>query len=474
MDPDATRHKTTTPNILLLMTDQQRADALGASGGWVPTPHLDALAAEGMRFTNCITTSPVCVPARLSLATGLYPHHTGVWQNQRSQPSPEQPTWMQCVRAAGYRTSLFGKTHLHPHQGDLRDREDLMRAYGLDDVDEIGGPRASARVLSHMTAAWHEAGVWDAYRADYEERFRDKPHMVRPSPLGLQHYADVYVGQQARQYITEYDLQQPWCCWVSFGGPHEPWDAPEPFASLCDPAAMPGARRAPEGVAGRPLGELDRMLASADAPSADDIAAMRANYAGNVALIDEQIGQIFAAVKERGEWGNTVVVLVSDHGEMNGDAGLIYKSNFLDGAVRVPLIVRTPEMAEAAVSEALVEWIDIGPTLVEAAGGRLDYPQFGRSLNPVLRDPQAEHRAAAIAELAGEIMLLDHQWKVALNCAGQVYLLFDVRKDPDEEVNLAGRPEVAAVEDRLRLRLLERLLSTQLQGASYRCYLHDN
>ncbi|MBT4977500.1 MAG: sulfatase-like hydrolase/transferase [Gemmatimonadetes bacterium] len=474
MDPDAARHKTITPNILLLMTDQQRADALGASGGWVPTPHLDGLAAEGMRFSNCITTSPVCVPARLSLATGLYPHHTGVWQNQRSQPSPEQPTWMQCVRAAGYRTSLFGKTHLHPHQGDLREREDLMRSYGLDDVDEIGGPRASARVLSHMTAAWQAAGVWDAYRADYEERFRDKPHMVRPSPLGLQHYADVYVGQQARQYITEYDLEQPWCCWVSFGGPHEPWDTPEPFASLCDPLAMPRARRAPEGVAGRPLGELDRMLASAVDPSVDDIAAMRANYAGNIALIDEQIGQIFAAIKGRGEWENTIVVLVSDHGEMNGDAGLIYKSNFLDGAVRVPLIVRTPEMVEAAVSEALVEWIDIGPTLVEMAGGRVDYPQFGCSLNPVLEDPRVEHRTEVIAELVGEIMLLDHQWKVALNCAGQVYLLFDVQNDPDEMVNLAGRPEMAAVEDRLRLRVLERLVSTQLQGAGYRCDLHGN
>jgi choline-sulfatase len=159
---------------------------------------------------------------------------------------------------------------------------------------------------------------------------------------------------------------------------------------------------------------------------------------------------------------------------MNGDAGLIYKSNFLDGAVRVPLIVRTPEMVEAAVSEALVEWIDIGPTLVEMAGGRVDYPQFGCSLNPVLEDPRVEHRTEVIAELVGEIMLLDHQWKVALNCAGQVYLLFDVQNDPDEMVNLAGRPEMAAVEDRLRLRVLERLVSTQLQGAGYSCDLHGN
>ena len=462
------------PNILLLMTDQQRADALGISGGWAPTPNLDRLAAEGTRFSNCITTSPVCIPARLSLATGLYPHHTGVWQNQRSQPSGEQPTWMQRVRAAGYRTSLFGKTHLHPHQGDLREREELMRAYGLDDVDEIGGPRASARVLSHMTAAWDKAGVWEAYRADYDERFRDKPHMVRPSPLGLEHYADVYVGQQARHYIAEYDRAEPWCCWVSFGGPHEPWDAPEPFASLCDLAAMPAPRRAPEGLDDRPRGELDRMLAARPDLAPDDIAAMRANYAGNLALIDEQIGQLFATVERRGEWDNTVVVLVSDHGEMNGDAGLIYKSNFLDGAVRVPLLIRRPGMAGGAVCEAPVEWIDIGPTLIEVAGGEVDYPQFGRSLNPLLEDPQAEHRREAIAEYMGEIMLLDREWKTALNAAGEIYLLFDVQNDPEEAENLASRPEFGAVEDGLRQRLLERLVSTQLRGAGYRFDLHGH
>jgi len=462
------------PNILLLMTDQQRADALGASGGWVPTPNLDRLAAEGMRFANCVTTSPVCVPARLSLATGLYPHHTGVWQNQRSQPSPDQPTWMQRVRAAGYRTALFGKTHLHPHQGDLREREDLLRAYGLDDVDEIGGPRASARVLSHMTASWEAAGVWQAYREDYAERFRDKPHMVRPSPIGLEHYADVYVGQRACQYIEDYDSAEPWCCWVSFGGPHEPWDAPEPFASLCDPRAMPVPRRAPVGIDDRPRGDLDRMLESAPDLEPGEIAAMRANYAGNVALIDEQIGQIFAAISRRGEWDDTVVVLVSDHGEMNGDAGLIYKSNFLDSAVRVPLLIRVPQQEGGRVCEAPVEWIDIGPTLVEVAGGAVDYPQFGSSLIPLLENPGAQHRREAISEHRREIMLLDREWKAALNAAGRIYLLFDLQNDPEESENLAGRPEMAAVEDALRLRLLERLISTHLEGVGYRFDLHGN
>ena len=100
------------PNILLLMTDQQRWDALGCYQDWLQTPNLDLIANEGIRFTNCVTNSPVCIPARLSMATGLYPHNTGVWNNVKNQMDCHIPTWMQAIRSAGDRTSLFGKTHL--------------------------------------------------------------------------------------------------------------------------------------------------------------------------------------------------------------------------------------------------------------------------------------------------------------------------------------------------------------------------
>jgi len=458
-----------TPNILLLMTDQQRWDAMSCSGDWVQTPNLDRIASEGIRFTNCVTTSPVCIPTRLSLATGLYPHNTHVWNNMNHQMPAETPTWMQAVRDAGYRTSLFGKTHLHPHNGDLRDREGLMNAYGLDDVNEIGGPRASAKVLSHMTAMWEEKGVWETYRADYRERFSTKPHIVRPSTLGLEDYADVYVGQQAKQYLQTYEREEPWCCWVSFGGPHEPWDTPEPYASMYDPDDMPPA--IPRPSAGeRPQGHLDRLMQRVN-PTFEpgEIGRLRANYAGNVTLIDDQIGEILDAIEARGELENTIIVHTSDHGEMNGDYGLIYKSNFLNGAVRIPLLVRTPKGSglqtppTGTICESPVEWIDIGPTLVELAGGELQHRQFGKSLCPVLTQPETTHRDFAISEIEGEIMLLNREWKMALNANGEVYLLFDVQNDPNETHNLAGRPEVTDVETALRLRILERLMQTQLK-----------
>ncbi len=455
------------PNLLLIMTDQQRWDAMGCSGGWVDTPNMDRIANEGVRFSNCVTNSPVCIPARLSLATGLYPHNTGVWQNMGHTLSPQAKTWMQSLREAGYRTSLFGKTHLHPHGGDLRDREHLMHAYGLDDVNEIGGPRASARCLSHMTEMWQKNGKWAAYQEDFDERFANKPYVVRPSTLGLEEYADVYVGQQAKAYLQNYDRAQPWFCWVSFGGPHEPWDTPEPYASRYRFEDMPNPVVAPKNGHERPLGILDDRLGKQKIVfEPNEEKKMRANYAGNVTLIDDQIGDILSVIEARGELDNTVIVLVSDHGEMNGDYGLIYKENFLNGAVRVPLLVRTPQMLQAPVTgrvcDSPVEWMDVGPTLVALGGGELTYQQFGKSLCPTLDHVETEHRTEAISEYGGEVMLLNREWKCALNRDGQVYLLFDVTDDPQEVNNLAGLPKVADVERALRLRILERMMASQV------------
>ena len=457
----------TQPNILFFMTDQQRADAMGCSGGWLETPNLDRIAGEGVRFSRCVTTTPICVPARVTLATGRYPHNNAVWNNFQYTLPEDASTWMQVIRDLGYRTSLFGKTHLHPHGDvDLREREYLLHAYGLDDVNEIGGPRASARIGSHMTAMWEEKGVWEAYRADFKERFDNKPHVVRPSVLPLELYYDVYVGQCAKRYLEEYDREEPWFCWVSFGGPHEPWDTPEPYASMYDPAAMPAPIPCAPADHDRPRGWLDEFMEHRS-PRLDpgDEAAMRANYAGNVTLIDHQIGEVLEVVEKRGELDRTVIAFTSDHGEMNGDWGLIYKQNFLSGAVSVPLIVRTPATASGGgrVNDTPAENCDIGPTLVELAGGEIEYQQFAKSLVPAMNGgSKVPHRDDAISELRGEVMLADANWKGAINSDGQVYLLFDLENDPDETVNLAGLPDYREVEDHLRLRILERIARSQL------------
>jgi len=454
------------PNILFLMTDQCRADALGCMGGSISTPNLDRIASEGVTFTNCISTSPVCVPARLSLATGLYPHNTGVWNNCNHTLAAESPTWMQVVRAAGYRTSLFGKTHLHPHNGDLRDREELMHAYGWDDVDEIGGPRASARVLSHMTARWEAKGLWGDYREDYRERFANKPWVVRPSTLPFEEYADVYVGQRACEYLRDYDRAEPWCCTISFGGPHEPWDTPEPYASRYEPSTMPPPLPFPRDEAPRARGKLDQMRDNAPPLTPAEIAAMRADYAGNVTLIDDQIGQILQVLQKRGELANTLILFTSDHGEMNGDCGLIYKSNFMQSAAGVPFLVRPP-LGEAidsrgSRSSAPIEWIDAGATCCDWAGAPIPHQQFARSTAPILRGETTQTREYAVSELSGELMIQTEAWKLAINADGEPYLLFDRIQDPEERINLVNTPKTAEIQVELQLRLLEHMTTTQV------------
>jgi len=447
------------------MTDQQRWDALGCVGSWVETPNLDALAAAGVRFANGYTNAPVCIPTRVSLALGRYPHQHGVRQNKAYTLPPKRPTWMRAVREAGYATGLFGKLHLHRNQGDLREREDLVRAYGYDYVDEVAGPRASAASRSNLTDLWHEAGVFDAYARDLKDRHETKPWLTRPSPLPLELYPDVYVGRQAASYLRSLGGRQPWFCTVSFSGPHEPWDAPEPYASRYDPSRMPPPVEPNDDGHERPQGHLDTVLAARRVDfEPGDVARLRANYAGNVSLIDDQIGEVMRAVEERGELDRTVVVFVSDHGEMNGDYGLLYKSNFLNGATRIPLIVSHParRATAGAVAETPAELIDVGATLAELAGAGLPKRMRARSLLPVLVDPSRVIREAALVEHRREAMVASPHWKLAVNAAGEPYLLFDLRNDPAEKRNLAGLTEYEAVEADLRERLRQAIESAGL------------
>jgi arylsulfatase A-like enzyme len=150
---------------------------------------------------------------------------------------------------------------------------------------------------------------------------------------------------------------------------------------------------------------------------------------------------------------------------MNGDYDLIFKANFLNGAVRVPFIVSTPEIKESTQAgktiDSLVEWFDAGPTLTDLAGAKINYTQFARSLVPVLQNPQIEHRRFAMSELSLEVMYLDHNWKLLLNREGESYRLFDVKKDPEEVEDLVGRKEYDGLITELKSIVLDRWMQTQ-------------
>jgi arylsulfatase len=453
------------PNILLIMCDQLRGDALSCTGSWAKTPNIDRIARRGVRFTNCVTNSPVCLPARISLATGRYPHNTGVWDNCPYELPEGTPTWMSAIRDAGYRTSVFGKTALHRGGPDLRKFEYKLHSYGLDDVDEIRGPHATVNTVCNMTERWKSLGLLGAFRNDMKERGGKNRTLVRPSALPLSEYYDVYVGQRAKDYLHNYNRAQPWFCWVSFAGPHEPWDTPEPFASMFSPEDMPEPiPRPPERPRG-PKGELDRRFAESPRGEVLNAKELRASYAGKVSLIDDQVGQVLDEIEKRGELDRTVILFTSDHGEMNGDYDLIHKSNFLNPAVRVPFIVSTPAVRKSSqagsINESPVEWFDAGPTFAETADAALKYSQFARSVVPALQNPRAEHRSFAISELLQEVMYLDRDWKLMLTRKREPYRLFDVKNDPQETNDLIGRPEHDSLIKELQGRVAERLKQTK-------------
>lgn len=451
------------PNILFLLADQFRADVMSCVGGPAKTPNLDSIAAEGVLFTDCSTVAPLCVPARVSLFTGKYPHTTGAWDNSGYVLSPEANIWTKEFKKLGYDTSLFGKTHLHPNGGDMISREWLLNGYGFDTVDETAGPHAITFCRTHMSDELKEKGLYQAYCDDMHSR--GKTPFARPSTLPLEDYYDVYVGRKGNEYLENYQGDKPWICHVSFGGPHEPWDTPEPYASMYKKEEMPKpVPRMTNVNPDRPTGEADVQMNSKKIQCNEAQAVeIRADYCGGCTLIDDQIGRIIETIKKRGEWENTIVLFSSDHGEMNGDHGFVNKRNFLHGALNIPLIIRTPETIKngGKVTDTIVSLLDVGPTLVELAGGKLEYEQFGKSLCGILDGTQEKARDYMLAEYKGEVMYMTKEWKIVLNKNGEVYLLFDRINDPEEQRNLAGAPEAAEVSTQLCIKALKALSENQ-------------
>ena len=460
------------PHILILMPDQQRADTLGCAGHpQVRTPHIDRLAGEGMRFEQCVTVSPVCMSARASFVSGLYSHSHGMWGNTEACLPAGDETYFHHLQRAGYRTAYVGKSHFYPHRaGHMREHEDYMHARGIDIVHETTGPLATQRTRSFVTDIWEKHGLYEAYRKDYAERGRrrrEDPFLVRPSPLDEDLFLDSLVGRQACEVVEQLEDDRPSCLFVGFPGPHEPWDAPGRYADMYDPQDTPPAIPWPEANRDLPQDVRDmRDLQRHPAADADRIRNIRANYYGKISLLDDWIGRILAAYDKRGRLDNLLVVYWSDHGEMLGDHGRVYKETFHESSVRVPLILRWPGVVPGGTtSDALAEIVDVFPTLLEAAGCEASGRCIGRSLLPVARGDETALRPAQLSELGGRaaqrFMVRTRQHKYAMRNDGRGFMLYDLQADPHEQSNLIGQPDATALETTMREHVLDRLVATQ-------------
>ena len=326
-------------NWLLISFDQWRGDWLHQP--WLRLPVLRGLARQGWDLRRCYTSSPQCIPARVSWLTGQTPKALGLTTNRPYSVAPDAPSFVRELRDGGnYRTVLVGKTHWTPHEqaGDLRDNLPLMRALGFDHAREIAGPRAMQRMGSELTDLWRDAGVLEAYRADLQDRYASRrAHCVRPSVLPDALYPDLWLTGVAKEELAALPVDRPWLLWVSFPGPHEPFDVP---ARWCRQRSIPPPTPRPQDPEQlRQLAPPGSVLAGKlerwpDGLPPEALEALRQDYANHLELLDQQVGELLQALQQRADACNTAVTVCSDHGELLGDWGLLLKGCFLEGAIR--------------------------------------------------------------------------------------------------------------------------------------------
>ncbi len=434
------------PNLLLIMADQHRYDWLGVAGAnWVRTPHLDALAGRGVRFTQTTCNAPLCAPSRISLASGLQPHRVGAMGNNAFYPR-HVPTYYQELRDAGYRVGLVGKLDLHKPDtfNGRRGNLPLLYSYGFTDPVECEGKM-------HAGSGWpephgpynhylQERGRLQAFCEDYRKRGRAKAWYAEDSVLPTEDWEDCYIARRAAEFIAGQDGDSPWHLFVSFVGPHDPWDPPAEYAEHFRRRPMP--QPVADAMDGKPQW-IERKARSQAGASPEEVATVRRQYTAALELIDAQVGLLLDTLAKTGAADNTYVFYTSDHGEMLGDHGLYQKSVFYEPAVRVPLLAVGPGIPQAE-SGALVEMSDLHPTLLELAGVSPRIPLDARSLWPVLRDPAASHRINTLSQLTSARCLRTDHYKLIDNINDRPEL-YDLQEDPTEGRNLAEqRPDVLA------------------------------
>jgi arylsulfatase A-like enzyme len=364
------------PNLLLFMTDQQRADSVGAFGNpLASTPHLDALAARGVRFTSAYSQHSACSQSRISMMTGWYPHVAG-HRTLDHLLQPWEPNVLATLRNAGYFVAWPG-----------------IRG----DTFAEGVTQTSTDFFGYTTPPSLEA-----LAASHEDRFPEGHRLRNAFYIGrLEGPAQLTPDEAAIRTaieLLEGPLPEPFALVVTLFSPHPPFAVEEPWYSLHDRASMPAPRCPGSGKPAFMRTLRDR--AGLDQLEPADWAEITATYYGMVSRLDDQLGRLQEALGRTGVADRTVTFFFTDHGEYLGDFGLVEKwpSGLDDCLLRNPLIVAGPGIAQGAECTSFVEMIDVPVTLCDLAQTSFEHPHFGRSLRPVLADPTQPHRRAAYSE----------------------------------------------------------------------------
>ncbi|GAA3148324.1 arylsulfatase A-like enzyme [Kribbella aluminosa] len=474
-------------NLLILVDDQHRWDALGCAGAdrhpsWlsdataVRTPNLDRLAAEGTRFTQAVCTVAPCVPSRHSFITGMGARQTGVLTNMHYWPNqPLYPSVGTICSGLGYDTAAIGKMHWKPHSAPPEHVPDRRGFAFRASYDGPGTDGPCDRLYTDFatTEEVEEIRRWpDRFGRGGENR---AGYVGEVTSIRGERLPDAWLADQAVTYLRDRRrTERPFCLVVSLDRPHPESVVAKEYADLYDPAAMPLPPSPPSRVE-----EQDwylRFLRSDHGWSTMTEHEHRlsiARYLASVTFVDDCLGKVLDALDETGLTDDTVVCFLSDHGEMLGERDRCFsKYSLYDSAVRVPLLVRWPGVGvPGAFSDAPVELTDLMPTWLDALG--LEQPRRlpGMSLRPLLEGAsaaQAGWRTASLTELytaASEGGPPRAQWAVRnreyklIERSSGANALYDLEVDPGEFVNLIDDPARSEVCEELRATLLHRLMT---------------
>ncbi len=476
-------------NVLLVMTDQHQAQCLGCMGNRViRTPHLNRLAAEGVVFENAFCQSPVCMASRASLFTGRYPGAVRV-RGMGILP-PSETTLAEALARAGYRTGAFGKIHFTPEKYT---KQELHSDVPILDWRRFARDAALAPIAEDPVKQDYgfqiHVGCDDACQGLFQEWLRrcaptlaglprpqglpNAPRDLFVSPYPSEFHQTRFIAAQAAEFLRDGVGGTPWFTVCSFIAPHHPFEAPEdvieryssqdiPLPALKGGVAM---KDVPDRLASA-LGEFARYPESVQRRIVQ-------HYYASITLIDDAVGRLLDELRRSGQYENTVIVFVADHGEMLGNHGLLRKPSFhYDELLRVPLIMRVPGVSPRRIG-GLVELVDLYPTVLGILGLAATPGVQGCDWSSALNNGDSIGRGDIYSEMhemepmvfesgsgpyAACLTLRTESWKLSVypahsHDAGQ---LFDLRNDPDESVNLFHEPACRDRREQMLWRLTQR------------------
>ncbi len=469
----------TGPNLLLLQTDQQRGDALGSVTPGVLTPALDALAKRGRHFTRAVCQAPMCMPSRYSMLLGLYPSQAGTRHNTQMLPDPSRhpaPFLAERLAAAGYATAGFGGTHFYegepffpagfPVTPSRHGFETIMthQRDGAGPVDRVLNEE-DPELMTTLAAERKSFGGGGEDPAGY---------IGRTSAIPAARHPEAWLTDRCLEWLDgRAAAGRPWFGYLTLHAPHPGFNVPPGYEDRYRLADIPDTVPAPWET--EPSGHAkppERWAAWWRGLAPDDRRRTILRYRALCSFVDDQFGRVLARLEATGDINRTLIVFVSDHGEMlGGRGGRFSKYCLYDGAVRVPLIVAGPGVPATGADTRPAELVDVAPTLLAAAGLavpelpgvdlRSDFTRDGSFAEMHGRGYEKIRRAPAL-------MWRTDRWKLILHWPGSLPPpgaplpatrgeLYDLESDPEEFRNRYDDPGVAAIRNDLTARLLTHL-----------------